>query len=62
MDHLELLSDKIDATQRDVAEMKDFLLGSQFNEKKGIDLVKWFFTVMMTGIVGLLIYLIQQHK
>jgi len=86
MDHLQQLSDKIDATQRDVAEMKDFLLGSQFNEKKGIasiiedhdkritlleehraltkvysDLVKWFFTFMMTGIVGLLVYLIQQH-
>ena len=87
MDQLQQLTDKIDATQKDVSEMKDFLLGSQFNNKKGIssiiedhdkritlleehkaltkvysDLVKWFFGAMITGMIGLLIYLIQHNK
>jgi len=30
------LLDKIDSTQKDVQEMKDFLLGSKFDNNKGI--------------------------
>lgn len=80
------LLDKIDSTQKDVQEMKDFLLGSKFDNNKGIayiledhdkrlteleehkiitksytDLVKVVIGILMTGLIGLIIYFIE-HK
>lgn len=33
---LQQLADKVEVIQQDVTEMKDFLLGNRFNNKKGI--------------------------
>jgi hypothetical protein len=79
------IMEQIEKLQEDVKEIKDFLLGNQFNGKQGLqsilddhdkrlivleehktttkvyaDLMKWFFGIIVTALVGLVIFFIQK--
>lgn len=85
MEQLEKIQESIQTTQNDVKEMKDFLLGNQFNGKRGLqaviddhdkriealeehkaltkiysDLMKWFFGLTISALIGLVIFFIQK--
>jgi len=82
---LDDIQKKLQQTQEDVRQMRDFFLGSEFNGKQGLqsilddhdkrlvileehktttkvyaDLMKWFFGIMVTALVGLVIFFIQK--
>ncbi|MCZ2085340.1 MAG: hypothetical protein LC112_13820 [Flavobacteriales bacterium] len=86
MNKLDNIQKSLHQTQEDVKQMKDFLLGNEFNGQQGLqsmlddhdrrlvileehktmtrvyaDLMKWFFGIIITAMVGLVIFFVQKY-